>query len=96
MVYFAPSGVIPMEVSVSEAKGQLADLVRRAEAGDEIVLTRHGQAAVRLVPVQQARDATARRALIEAVRRSAARHVAAGPYAARSQDDLYGEDGLPH
>lgn len=84
-----------MQVSVSEAKGQLTDLVRRAEAGDEIVLTRHGRAAVRLVPVEQGRDATARRALIEAVRRSAVSHVTAGPSAARSQDDLYGEDGLP-
>jgi prevent-host-death family protein len=31
-----------MRVSVQEAKGQLSDLVRRAEAGDEVVLTRHG------------------------------------------------------
>lgn len=85
-----------MQVSVSEAKGQLTDLVRRAEAGDEIVLTRHGRAAVRLVPVEQERDAASRRALVKAVRRSAAIHVTAGPSAARSQDDLYGEDGLPH
>jgi prevent-host-death family protein len=37
-----------MRISVTEAKGQLTDLVRRAEAGDEVILTRHGQAAVRL------------------------------------------------
>ncbi|MDF0487456.1 type II toxin-antitoxin system prevent-host-death family antitoxin [Sphingomonas sp. H39-1-10] len=84
-----------MEVSVSEAKGQLTDLVRRAEAGDEIVLTRHGRAAVRLVPVAQKRTAADRRALLEAVRHSAASHVTPGPSAAHSQDELYGEDGLP-
>lgn len=84
-----------MHVSVTEAKGQLTDLVRRAEAGDEVVLTRHGRAAVRLVAVEQGRDAASRRALIEAVRRSASSHVTAGPSAAHSQDDLYGEDGLP-
>lgn len=84
-----------MQVSVTEAKGQLTDLVRRAEAGDEIVLTRHGRAAVRLVPVEQPRDASTRRALLEAVRRSAATHILAGPSAARSQDDLYDDDGLP-
>ncbi len=83
-----------MQVSVTEAKGQLTDLVRRAEAGDEVVLTRHGRAAVRLVPIEHKRDAASRRTLIEAVRRSAASHVTAGPSAARSQDDLYGEDGL--
>ncbi|WP_247410834.1 type II toxin-antitoxin system prevent-host-death family antitoxin, partial [Bradyrhizobium sp. 23] len=31
-----------MRVSVTDAKGQLTDLVRRAEAGDEVILTRHG------------------------------------------------------
>ena len=45
-----------MQVSVTEAKGQLTELVRRAEAGDEVILTRHGHAAVRLVPVKAAPD----------------------------------------
>jgi prevent-host-death family protein len=85
----------PMRVSVTEAKGQLTDLVRRAEAGDEIILTRHGHAAVRLVPVKTVADGKSRRALLEAVRRSAAGKAAVGPSAARSQDFLYGEDGLP-
>lgn len=84
-----------MRVSVSEAKGRLTDLVRRAEAGDEVILTRHGQAAVRLAPVQPTRDRKTRAALIEAVRRSAASKRSAGPSAARSQDFLYGDDGLP-
>lgn len=85
----------PMRVSVTEAKGQLTELVRRAEAGEDIVLTRHGRAAVRLVPVEHATDAISRRALLEAVRRSAASHILSGPGAARSQDDLYGDDGMP-
>lgn len=84
-----------MRVSVTEAKGQLTDLVRRAEAGDEVILTRHGHAAVRLVPVNAARDGKSRRALLEAVRVSAAAKAARGPSAARSQDFLYGDDGLP-
>ena len=37
-----------MRISVTEAKAHLTDLVRRAEAGEEIVLTRHGQAVARL------------------------------------------------
>lgn len=84
-----------MKVSVTEAKGQLTELVRRAEAGDEVVLTRHGHAAVRLVPVKVAPDRRSRRALLDAVRASAAAKVASGPGAARSQDFLYGDDGLP-
>jgi prevent-host-death family protein len=84
-----------MQISVTEAKGQLTDLVRRAEAGDEVILTRHGQAAVRLVPIRPALDSTARRKLLEAMRRSGAARATAGPDAARSQDFLYGEEGLP-
>ncbi|EAQ36826.1 hypothetical protein NB311A_16202 [Nitrobacter sp. Nb-311A] len=84
-----------MRVPVTEAKGQLTELVRRAEAGDEVILTRHGHAAVRLVPVKPAPDRKSRRALLEAVRASAAAKVTAGPSAARSQDFLYTDDGLP-
>jgi prevent-host-death family protein len=85
----------PVHISVTDAKGQLTDLVRRAEAGDEIILTRHGLPAVRLVPVRSVRDPKARRALLDSVRKSAAARVMPGPDAARSQDFLYGDDGLP-
>ncbi|MDH7795448.1 MULTISPECIES: type II toxin-antitoxin system prevent-host-death family antitoxin [unclassified Beijerinckia] len=82
-----------MQISVSDAKGQLTELVRRAEAGDEVILTRHGHAAVRLVPVTTVPNKESRRALLEAVRASA--KAIAGPSAARSQDFLYGDGGLP-
>ncbi len=84
-----------MQISVSDAKGQLTDLVRRAEAGDEVVLTRHGHAAVRLVPIKVAPDRKSRRALLEAARAAGSAKAKAGPDAARSQDFLYGDDGLP-
>jgi prevent-host-death family protein len=84
-----------MQVSVTEAKGQLTELVRRAEAGDEVVLTRHGHPTVRLVPVRAAQDRKSRHALLEAVRAAAAGKATTGPSAARSQDFLYGPDGLP-
>jgi prevent-host-death family protein len=81
-----------MQVSVTEAKRQLAELVRRAEAGDEVVLTRHGHATVRLVPIKVALDRKSRRTLLETVRTSGAARAKAGPDAARSQDFLYRED----
>jgi prevent-host-death family protein len=84
-----------MQVSVTEAKGQLTDLVRRAEAGDEIILTRHGQPTVRLVAVRAPADPATRRKLMEAIRRAGAAKAAAGLPAAESQDFLYDEDGLP-
>ena len=84
-----------MHISVTDAKGQLTDLVRRAEAGDEVVLTRHGHPAVRLVPVKAVPDIKARRRILEAARASGVAKATPGPDAARSQDFLYGEDGLP-
>ena len=84
-----------MRISVTEAKAQLTDLVRRAEAGDEIVLTRHGQPAVRLVAVKSPLDRPTRRKVLEALSRAGAARAVEGPDAARSQDFLYGEDGLP-
>ncbi len=84
-----------MRVPVSEAKGQLTDLVRRAEAGEEIILTRHGQGVVRLAPVIAKTDGSSRRALLESVRATAKAKATAGPTAARSQDFLYGDDGMP-
>lgn len=84
-----------MRISVTDAKAQLTDLVRRAEAGEAIVLTRHGQEAVRLVPVRRTVGRAERRALIERVRLSGASKALAGPDAARSQDFLYDDDGMP-
>jgi prevent-host-death family protein len=84
-----------VQVSVSEAKAQLTELVRRAEAGDEVILTRHGQPAARIVPIAKPVDKQTRRALMEAVRAAGAAKATPGPDAARSQDFLYGEDGLP-
>jgi len=59
-----------MRVSVREAGAQLTELVRRTEAGDEVILTRHGHATVRLVPVKAATNRNSRRTLLEAVRAS--------------------------
>jgi len=84
-----------MEISVTDAKGQLTDLVRRAENGDDIVLTRHGRPTVRLAPVTPVQDRLSRRTLMEAARRSGMAKAVRGEDAARSQDFLYDDDGLP-
>ena len=82
-------------VSVSEAKAQLTDLVRRAEAGEEVVLTRHGQAIVQLTPMKKTRTVEERMKLIREIQESARGKFEPGFSAARSQDFLYDDDGLP-
>jgi prevent-host-death family protein len=84
-----------MRVAVTNAKAQLTELVRRAEAGEEVILTRHGWAVVRLVPIEATLVPEARRKLLEAVRSSGAAKARTGESAARSQDFLFGPDGLP-
>jgi prevent-host-death family protein len=84
-----------MRISVTEAKGQLTELVRRAEAGEEIVLTRHGRDAIRFAPVKPIKLLDERRRLLDSVQAAAAAKVTAGASAARSQDFLYDDDGLP-
>ncbi|MDA8051816.1 MAG: type II toxin-antitoxin system prevent-host-death family antitoxin [Rhodospirillales bacterium] len=83
-----------MKISVTEAKAQLTELVRRAEAGEEVLLTRFGQGVVRLVAVAARPSAAERRALMEEVRRVGRAKAKPGPPAARSQDFLYDRAGL--
>ena len=87
--------ILFMRISVSEAKGKLTELVRRAETGHDVVLTRHGRPTVILVPVRPRRDPEARRAVLASVRAAAASKAKTGASAARSQDFLYGDSGLP-
>ena len=84
-----------MEVSVTDAKAQLTDLVRQAEAGEDVVLTRHGQQVARLVPVRRRLPPDELAARVKELQESARAHALPGPCAARSQDFLYDEDGLP-
>ncbi len=84
-----------MRISVTDAKGQLTELVRRAEAGDEVILTRHGHPAVRLVPVAAVLDRESRRAILDAASKAGRAKATPGPDAAHSQDFLYDEYGLP-
>ena len=84
-----------MHVSLSEAKARLTDLVRQAEAGEEVVLTRHGRPAARIIAVSPAPTSEARARLIERLRASAVQSLRPGLGAAESQDELYGDDGLP-
>ncbi|MDE0209535.1 MAG: type II toxin-antitoxin system prevent-host-death family antitoxin [Boseongicola sp. SB0673_bin_14] len=84
-----------MELAITDAKARLTDLVRRAEAGEEVVITRHGHAVARLVALRARSSAESRAKVISVVRARAAAKITGGPSAARSQDFLYDDEGLP-
>jgi prevent-host-death family protein len=53
-------------IAIAQFKDRVSEMIAAAEAGEEIVITRHGKAAVKLVPAeesQEARRARAREAL---------------------------------
>jgi prevent-host-death family protein len=82
-------------IPVSEAKAKLTDLVRRAEAGEEIILTRFGHAVARLAPMRANLTPAERLAIMDEISKCAQAEMLPGPDAARSQDFLYDEAGLP-
>jgi prevent-host-death family protein len=85
-----------MKIGVSAAKARLTDLVRRAEAGEEVVLTRNGRPLVRLVLVEAERDVAKIDARIREIQRAVkAKGVKFEGGAARAADFLYDEFGLP-
>lgn len=99
--------MVCMNVTVAEAAKNLEEILQRAEEGDEVVITRNGHAAIQLVRVEQPGEAAPveklwremsmeeRHAVLREIRESGARHAVPGPSAARSQDFLYDENGLP-
>ena len=82
-----------MQISLTDAKAKLTELVRRAEAGDDIILTRHGQPAARLVPIARRPSDGEREALLDALHGAGKRDF--GPDAAHISDWLYDDNGLP-
>jgi prevent-host-death family protein len=59
-------------VGAYEAKTHLSELLEKVEGGQEIVITKHGTAVARLVPVKKKASAEERAAAIERIQKLAA------------------------
>ncbi len=84
-----------MNVSVSDAKAQLTELVRRAEQGEEVTLTRHGQPVAQIVPPKRQKTDEEFLDAIRRIQQSARQNMTPGPDAAHASDFLFGDDGMP-
>ena len=68
-----------MEIGAFKAKNRLSALLDRVEQGAEVVITRHGRAVARFVPISGTAPHEARRVAMARIRaRAAARRV--GPF----------------
>jgi prevent-host-death family protein len=85
------------EIAVSEAKARLTSLVRQAEGGEDVFLTRNGRRVARITAAKSRRVLTPeeRMDVIRKAQASARGKFEPGFDAARSADFLYGDDGMP-
>lgn len=77
-----------MKLSVTQAKAQLTEIVRLAEAGEEVVLTRFGRDVVRLVPLRHVPLPAERRVALERAR-------AVRPQARQARSNRRPQPGFP-
>jgi prevent-host-death family protein len=85
------------DVAVSEAKTHLTALVKKAERGEDVFLTRNGRRVARITAAKPRVVLTPeeRMAVIRKAQAMAKGKFEPGFSAARSADFLYGDDGLP-
>ena len=82
-------------VSVSEAKTRFTEILRLVEAGEEVVVTRHGKEIAQIGPRRIKPTPAQKLAAIRKAQELARGKVERGFSAARSADFLYEDDGLP-
>ena len=86
-----------MRVSIAEAEKQLPELAKRAQRGEEVILLQDGKPALQLVPLGRSPLPPEERVkVLERIRQRAKNNPPSFETdAARSQDFLYDEHGLP-
>ncbi|WP_044560892.1 type II toxin-antitoxin system Phd/YefM family antitoxin [Azospirillum sp. B4] len=84
-----------MDVAINDPESELANLVKKAEAGEEVVLTRNGHPVAKLIATEKRPTKEQRNTFLRAFLEEARANPVPGPDAMRSQDFLYGDDGLP-
>lgn len=84
-----------MEISIRDAKAKLTNLIKRAESGEEVVVTRHGRPVATINSVKSVPTSDQRREILQQFLGRAVGQVAAGTTSRTAQADLYDEAGLP-
>lgn len=82
-------------VPVSEFRDHASELIAAAERGEEIIITRHGKPAVRLVPVPPKVDLEKRKAALEGLTRIREEMRAQGKTASVEELIAWKNEGRP-
>jgi len=85
-----------MRISVADAEGQLSELIRLANQGEEIVLMEDGRTVAQLQPLKNPLSPEEKsRIMTELQEQVRLKNLPPAPEAARSQDFLYDDFGMP-
>lgn len=84
-----------MKIAIHEAKAKLSALIKAALAGEQVVLTEHGQPVAEIKPFSAKKTPAEKLAIIEKIVRKARRKATKGVSAAKADNFLYDDDGLP-
>ena len=83
-----------MNLAISKAKSKLTDLVKTAEQGEKVVLSRHGTQVVKLVPIRPVIDLETKKEIFSRLLEESQSIICRQTDADDSQDFLYREDGM--
>jgi len=85
-----------MRISVADAEGQLSELIRLAENGEEIFLMQDGRVVAQLQPLTNTLSPEEKSKIFDEIQeRVRQKKLPPGLDAARSQDFLYDDFGVP-
>lgn len=87
-----------MRISVTEAAENFSELAKLAERGEEVILTQDGRPSLQLVPIAEKKPLSReeKQKVFDEIRKSGPKWASDfDTNAARSQDFLYDENGLP-
>lgn len=87
--------VYMMKVAIHEAKAKLSALIKATLAGEQVILTKHGQPVAEIKPFSAKKTPAEKLAIIEKIVQKAKRKATKGVSAAKADNFLYDDDGLP-
>lgn len=84
-----------MEIAISEAKAKLSALINAALTGKQILLTKHGRPVAEIRPFAAAKNPAEKLSAIQRIAAKAKVKNPSGVSAARADNFLYDNAGLP-
>lgn len=84
-----------MKIAISEAKAELSALVNAALAGEQVILTKHGRPVAEIRPLTNTKKPAEKLSAMKKILTEARSERLGGVSAAKADNFLYDDNGLP-